>query len=123
MSTILHVEDESSIRLLYREVFEELGFEIIQAVSAEEALVLLRSHRPDIIILDLKMPGMGGRAFIKKFQKLKMRIPIVVSTAYPYMSGDPILSEVDAFILKSGDLDGLINKVKELLRNRLAAKD
>jgi CheY-like chemotaxis protein len=115
MSTILHVEDESSIRLLYKEVFEELGYDIIQASSAEEALALLKSSRPDIIILDLKMPGMGGRAFIRKFQKLKTKIPVVVSTAYPYVAGDPILQEVDAFILKSGNMNGLINKVKELL--------
>lgn len=115
MSTILHVEDESSIRLLYKEVFEELGYQVVQASTAEEALAMLRTSRPDIIILDLKMPGMGGRGFIKKFQKLKMKIPVVVSTAYPYYSCDPILPEVDAFVLKSGDMDDLVNKVQELL--------
>ena len=116
MSTILHVEDESSIRLLYKEVFEELGYQVIQASTGEEALSLLRTNRPDIIILDLKMTGMGGRGFIKKFQKMKMKIPVVVSTAYPYFSGDPILPDVDAFVLKSGDMEELVNKVQELLK-------
>ncbi|MGB9617071.1 MAG: response regulator [Desulfomonilaceae bacterium] len=115
MPVILHIEDESSVRLLYREVFEELGFRVLQAPNAEEALLLLRSHRPDVIILDLKMPGMGGRAFLKKFHKLKYKAPIVVSTAYPFVAEDPISQEIDAFVVKSGDMDELIKKVQELL--------
>lgn len=115
MSLILHIEDEPSIRLLYREVFEELGFRILQASNAEEALMLMRTHRPDIVILDLKMSGMGGRGFLKKFHKLKHKIPIVVSTAYPFDSEDPILEDIDAFVVKSGDMDELVNKVQELL--------
>ena len=78
MSTILHVEDESSVRFLYKEVFEELGYEVLQASSGEEALRMLRGKRPDIIILDLKMPGMGGRGFLEKFHKLKLQIPVVI---------------------------------------------
>ncbi len=115
MPVILHIEDESSVRLLYREVFEELGFRVVQAPNAEEALILLRTQQPDIIILDLKMPGMGGRAFLKKFHKLKYKAPIVVSTAYPFVSEDPILQDIDAFVVKSGDMDELIKKVQELI--------
>ncbi|MDQ1238149.1 MAG: two-component system, response regulator, stage 0 sporulation protein [Thermodesulfobacteriota bacterium] len=115
MPTILHIEDEATIRLLYREVFEEMGFRVIQAANAEDALVLLRTARPDVIILDLKMPGIGGRGFVRKFGKLKLKIPIVVSTAYPFYSEDPILPDVDAFVLKSGDMDELVRKVQELV--------
>ncbi len=115
MALILHIEDESNVRLLYREVFEEIGFRVVQAPNAEEALTLLRTHRPDIIILDLKMPGMGGRGFLKKFHKLKYKMPIVVSTAYPFASEDPLLEEVDAFVVKSGDMDELVKKVHELI--------
>ena len=43
MSTILHVEDESAVRLLYEEVFEEQGHEMLQVATAEEALATLRS--------------------------------------------------------------------------------
>ena len=96
MSTILHVEDESSVRFLYKEVFEELGYEVLQASSGEEALRMLRGKRPDIIILDLKMPGMGGRGFLEKFHKLKLQIPVVISTAYPYFHGDPSELGADA---------------------------
>ncbi|MBM3299750.1 MAG: response regulator [Deltaproteobacteria bacterium] len=115
MPVILHVEDEDSVRLLYKEVFEELGYQVIEASSGEEALRLLRSNRPDIIILDLKMPGMGGRAFLTKFQRLKMKIPVVISTAYPFFKGDPASEIADAFVVKSGDLGELVEKVQDLI--------
>lgn len=116
MAIILHVEDEGSVRLLYREVFEELGYEVVQASDGEEALAVLRGSRPDLIILDLKMPGMGGRAFLQKFQRLKLKIPVVISTAYPYFEGDPAALLADAFVVKSGDMAELVEKVQGLVQ-------
>lgn len=118
MAVILHVEDESSVRLLYKEVFEELGYRIIQATSGEEALKMLRSSRPDLIILDLKMPGMGGRGFLDRFQRLKIKIPIVISTAYPQLSGDPAAEVADAFVVKSGDMADLVEAVEDLIGDK-----
>lgn len=115
MSVILHVEDEHSVRLLYKEVFEELGYRVIQAVDAEEALKFLRGNRPDIIVLDLKMPGMGGKRFLEKFHKMNMRIPVVISTAYPYLQGEPTALKADAYVVKSGDMTELLENIQNLL--------
>lgn len=115
MAVILHVEDEGSVRFLYKEVFEELGYEVIQAATGEEALQMLRKKRPDIIILDLKMPGIGGRGFLDKFHRMKLPIPVVVSTAYPYMALDTSTLGADAYIIKSGDLKELVDKVASLV--------
>ncbi|MCL5124403.1 MAG: response regulator [Deltaproteobacteria bacterium] len=115
MSVIFHVEDESSVRLLYKEVFEEQGFQIVQAPDAEEALKMLKSHKPDVIILDLKMPGIGGRGFLEKFHRMKLKIPLVISSAYPYLKTDQSIPPFDAFVVKSGDLTELVNKVRELV--------
>ncbi|MGB6065931.1 MAG: response regulator [Desulfomonilaceae bacterium] len=117
MSTILHVEDESSVRFLYKEVFEELGYEVLQASTGEDALRMLRGKRPDIIILDLKMPGMGGRGFLEKFHRLKLQIPVVISTAYPHFRSDPVDLKADAYVVKSGDMSDLVDKVQGLVAN------
>lgn len=119
MALIFHIEDESSVRLLYKEVFEEQGYEVMQAESAEEALKMLKNLRPDLIILDLKMPGIGGRGFLDKYHRLKIRTPVIVSTAYPYYDGDPSLPNVDALIVKSGDMGELVDKVRELLGHNI----
>ncbi len=118
MSVIFHIEDESSVRLLYKEVFEEQGFQVVQAADAEEALKMLKGQRPDIIILDLKMPGMGGKGFLEKFYRMKLRIPLIISSAYPYYNADPSIPPVDAFIVKSGDLTELVEKVRELVHKK-----
>jgi two-component system response regulator (stage 0 sporulation protein F) len=115
MSTILHVEDESAVRLLYKEVFEEQGHEMLQVATAEEALRTLQRNTPDLIILDLKMPGMGGRKFLEKFRQLKLRIPVVISSAYQYSDVEPTAAMADAFVTKSGDLGELLTKVNRLL--------
>jgi CheY-like chemotaxis protein len=115
MAVILHIEDEHSVRFLYKEVFEELGHKVIPATSGEEGLRVLKASRPDIIILDLKMPGMGGKAFLERFHRLKLRIPVVISTAYPYLDSDPALGGADAYIVKSGDLTDLVETVGNLL--------
>ena len=79
MAVIFHREDESSVRLLYKEVFEEQGYDVVQAETAEEALKELKSLKPDLIILDLKMPGIGGRGFLEKYHRMKLKIPVIVS--------------------------------------------
>ncbi len=115
MSTILHVEDESAVRLLYKEVFEEQGHKMLQVATGEEALKTLLSSTPDLIILDLKMPGMGGRKFLEKFRRLKLQIPVVISSAYQYSDVGPTAAMADAFVTKSGDMEELLTKVNGLL--------
>jgi len=115
MSVILHVDDENVIRLLYKEVFEERGYQVIQAASGEEALTLLKEASPDIIILDLKMRGMGGVGFLKKFKTLRLSIPIVISSAYPYDEETFAAKTADAYVVKSGDMSDLVQMVDNLL--------
>ena len=109
------MEDESAVRLLYKEVFEEQGHEMLQVATAEEALATLRSGAPDLIILDLKMPGMGGRRFLEMFRRLKLQIPVVISSAYQYSDVGPTAAMADAFVLKSADMEELLTKVNGLL--------
>ncbi|MFC1835095.1 response regulator [Thermodesulfobacteriota bacterium] len=112
MPIILHVEDEKFVRILYKEVFEEHGFQLIGVASGEEALKTLRNTSPDLIILDIKMPGMGGKAFLKKFHRLGLKIPVVISSAYPYSD---LADDVEAYVVKSGDISDLVDIVKKLL--------
>jgi two-component system response regulator (stage 0 sporulation protein F) len=109
------VEDENVVRILYKEVFEDYGYEIVQASSGEEALKMLRHTSPDLIILDLKMPGMGGRGFLQEFQSLNLKIPVVISSAYPYPENASQNTAIDAYVVKSGDLKELVRTVRGIL--------
>jgi len=117
MPIILHVDDEQVIRILYKETFEERGYEVIQASSGEEALDVLSERSPDLIILDLKIRGMGGKGFLEEFHRLNLNIPVVVSTAYPQEMRELVAQSADAYVVKSGDMTELIEMVDGLVAN------
>ena len=75
MKKILVVDDEENIRFLYKEELEEEGFIVELAKSGEEALEKLSLFRPDLITLDIKMPGMGGIEVLKRIRECGSRSP------------------------------------------------
>jgi DNA-binding response OmpR family regulator len=79
----LIVDDESAIRLVCRVNLDTAGFETIEAEDGETALALARSERPDLILLDVMLPGLDGWAVAEKLAELPETrdIPIVFLTA------------------------------------------
>jgi CheY-like chemotaxis protein len=71
MKTILVVDDEQNIRFLYKEELEEDGYQVSVAATGEEALKMLVKQIPDLIILDIKMPGMDGIEVMRKIKDEK----------------------------------------------------
>lgn len=78
---VLVAEDEALIRMDLVESLEELGYEVVaQAGDGEEAIALAQQHKPDICIMDVKMPRMDGISAAEKIREL--RIPVVLVTAF-----------------------------------------
>jgi two-component system nitrogen regulation response regulator GlnG len=76
------VDDEQSICWGLARLGESLGHEVVAASSAEQALRKIEGNRPDVIILDVRLPGMDGLAAIERFQDACGTVPIIVITAY-----------------------------------------
>ena len=75
-------DNESLIRMDLREMLEEAGHEIVgEAMDGRKAVVLTRSHRPDLVIMDIKMPQMDGIAAAKKMAEEKLA-PVLLLTAF-----------------------------------------
>ena len=68
MKKILVVDDEENIRFLYKEELEDDGFAVDLAKNGEEALEKLQHFHPDLITLDIKMPGMNGIEVLKRIK-------------------------------------------------------
>jgi len=80
---VLVVDDQLGIRLLLSEVLRSEGFNVQDASSGEEALTITQGFQPDLILLDMKMPGMNGVDLLRHFRKrINMTIPIFMMTAY-----------------------------------------
>jgi two-component system response regulator PilR (NtrC family) len=80
--SILVVDDEEGMRELLDIVLEKRGFAVATAPNAETALELFRARRFDVVIQDIRMPGMGGIRLIEELRALDPAVPILVITAY-----------------------------------------
>lgn len=109
------VDDEENIRLLYKEELEEEGYEVELAEGGQEVLERLDKSRPDLVTLDLKMPGMGGLEVLRKIRDQDKELPVVICTAYGDYKRDLTTWASDAYVVKSSDLRELKEVIKELL--------
>ena len=77
MNTILIIDDDASIGNLEQEVLQRAGYAVLRAYSGTEALLLLKDSRPDLILLDLMLPGLSGEEVLPKLRG----IPVIVVSA------------------------------------------
>ncbi|MBI5558401.1 MAG: response regulator [Deltaproteobacteria bacterium] len=115
MKKILLVDDEESIHLLYREELEEEGYEVHSALSGEEALDKLHIIMPDLVILDINMPGMNGIDVLRRMKEINQELPVILSSAYQEFKQDLASWASDDYIVKSSNLDELKNAVRKYL--------
>ncbi len=118
MKRILFVDDEESIRLLYQEEFEERGYDVVLAGSGEEALEKYAQTNPDLLVIDIKMPGMDGIELLKHIRQQSKDIPVILCTAYGEYKQNFETWASDDYIVKSANLEGLVSKVEHLLSRK-----
>lgn len=115
MKKIMVVDDEENIRFLYKEELIDEGYEVILAGSGMEALELLNTKKPDLITLDIKMPGIDGIETLRRIKELDKNIPVILCTAYGQYKQDFSSWASDAYVVKSADLEELKTKIKTIL--------
>ncbi len=115
MKRILVVDDDDPIRLLIEMELQEEGYEVITASNAKDALKLVEAEPLDLVILDIRMPGMDGLEALPRIMGLKEGLKVILNTAYSQYQDSFMSWAADAYIIKSADLTELKNKVKELL--------
>ncbi len=115
MKKILIVDDEEGIQMLYREELEDEGYEIISAYTGEEGIQKFENESPDLVILDIQMPGMNGIETLRQMKKANPSLPVILSSAYNEYKQDLGAWASDEYVVKSPD----INDLKEAVRKHL----
>lgn len=118
MAKLLVVDDDKNLRLLYEQELADDGHEISLAGSGPEALDYLKKEKPDLIILDISMPGMDGIEALGKILAKDKSMPVILNTAYSTYKDNFMTWSADAYVVKSGDLTELKAKIKEVLKSR-----
>jgi two-component system cell cycle response regulator DivK len=117
--TILYVEDNPDNRMLVRRILLSEDYGLIEATNATEALELLKTAKPDLILMDINMPDMDGYTLTAKIKKISgfERVPILALTAN-VMRGDKektIEAGCDGYIQKPIDFDELLSEINRFL--------
>jgi DNA-binding response OmpR family regulator len=114
--TILICEDEAALRELVR-VSLGAGFGFIEASDGMEALELAKTHRPDVVVLDLMIPGLSGLDVLARLRDNEdgHRVPVVVISAWSDARDEAFAAGADRFVLKPFIPDDLRAVVEELV--------
>lgn len=112
---ILVVDDEEPIRILYEHELQEEGYEVLLAADALQALEIVDNEAVDLIVLDIKMPGMNGIEAMQKIVGKKKDLPIIINSAYPHFRDSFMTWVAEEYVVKSSNLQELKDKIKQLL--------
>ena len=136
METILVVDDEKNYLLVLKELLGEEGYEVVIAQSASEALKVFQETELDLVITDMKMPGMSGMELLDVLKEKDLHLPVIMMTAYGSVEKaveamkkgayDYILKPFDNEVLKKAVAKGLamgrVIKENRLLSGELKEK-
>ena len=118
-ATILVVDDEAQIRRVMRTTLSAQGYTVLEAKSGEEALATLRDERPNLILLDINMPGMSGLDAAREIRRTS-DIPIIMLTVRN-TERDKVAAldaGADDYVVKPFGSDELLARIRAALRRR-----
>jgi two-component system cell cycle response regulator DivK len=121
-STILYVEDNPDNRLLVKRILMAENYKLLEATNAAQAINLLETTTPDLILMDINMPDMDGYTLTTKIRSMPglARVPILALTAN-VMRGDKektLEAGCDGYIQKPLDVDQLVREIEKFLTRR-----
>ena len=116
---ILVVEDNPLNLKLVRDVLDAAGYDVLEATSGEEGLRVAAEHAPELVLMDLQLPGIDGSETLHRLRQdgLGPGVPVVAVTAFA-MAEDHAQAEragFDAYVEKPISVRGLVHQVRELL--------
>jgi two-component system cell cycle response regulator DivK len=118
---ILVIEDQEDNRRIVRDLLTSVGYEIIEAVTGEEGVTAAASHVPDLILMDIQLPGLDGYDTTRRIKAnpALRHIPIIAVTSYA-LSGDDVKAfeaGCDGYVSKPFSPRALLVKIREFLQD------
>ena len=116
---ILMIEDQEDNRRIVRDLLTSVGYELIEAVTGEEGVAMAEMHRPELILMDIELPGLDGYEATRRIKTnpALRQIPIIVVTSYALSGYDIKAQEAgcDAYMAKPFSPRVLLAKIREYL--------
>ena len=117
-ATVLVVDDEELVRCVTQELLGCMGYDAVAVTTGEEAVELVRGGlRPDLVLLDVVMPGMGGIEAFRKLRELVPGIPVLLSSGFTDSRAAAELMDegLNGIITKPYRMESLSDRIKEVI--------
>ncbi|MFV8826300.1 response regulator [Alkalihalobacterium sp. APHAB7] len=117
---ILVVDDQYGIRVLLNEILQKDGYTMFQAANGVQALKIVEEEVPDLVLLDMKIPGMDGLEILKRIKEIKPFVDVMMMTAYGELNmiNEALnLGAINHFA-KPFDIDDVRNVIKENFKSK-----
>ena len=113
--TVLFVEDDQIVRESVAEVLELMGFRVIQAIDGEQAMEIIKTEIPDLIVVDWRLPGMSGGQFTSKIRWWRRRhaVRVIGVSAEDWHEEEMRKAGADSFFAKPLDVAALVDSLNE----------
>jgi DNA-binding response OmpR family regulator len=118
MERILLVDDEPNIRLFYKEVLCEEGYEVLEAECGKDCFDTLKNEPVDLIVLDIKLRSESGLDLLQNLTKEFPNLPVILCTAYTSFQDDYTSWLAESYIVKSSDPEELLKEIKQILKKK-----
>ncbi len=112
---ILVVDDEKNIRLLLVEELTDEGYDVVTAKDGALAFEMIQAEKPDLVTLDIKMPGEDGLSVLRKIREIEYDLPVIICSAYSVYKSDFSAVAANHYVTKSSDFEELKNKIREIM--------
>ncbi len=106
MATVLVIDDESGVCRAFRRLLERLGHDALVASSAEEGLRIIEAEEPDLVFLDVRLPGLSGIGALREIRKSERSTTVVVMTEHGDMDSAVDAMRLGAWEYQPNHLDG-----------------
>lgn len=112
---VLVADDEYSLRKLYERELKREGYEVLFATNGQEAIQMVKEGHPDLIVMDIRMPGMDGIEAMSRILEEKNNLPVVINTAFSAYKENFLSWSAEAYLTKSADLSELKGTIRSIL--------
>ena len=111
---VMIVDDDDAVRLSLIQILQDAGYELVEAQDGGEAVAQFETYRPDVVLLDLNMPGRNGWQALDGIAQIDPLVPFIVITARPNQQGVASGRGVDALMEKPLDIQKLLDAIQRL---------
>ena len=117
MDRVMIVDDDDQLRESFRRILVDAGYEALTASSGESALPLVETGRPDLVIVDVRLPGMDGLELFKRIRARDTKLPVMVMTAFGTTNSAIEATKLGAFdyVLKPFEIPAVLELIGQAL--------